>query len=114
MNADTEHTSLFIEWTIEHAPGLVIILSAVFGGAYWWLRKIFATSDKMEECKTELLGALDNHEERERKESRMFRNDVKTEMVDLRGETANVRRDLGELKNMLINWTRMHGDPVHK
>ena len=116
MTSETEHTSQLLLWMIEHAPGLVLLVTTAFGMVYWWMRKIFATSDKMQECKTELLGALDNHEERERRESREFRDDVKIEMADLRSDTSLVRRDLGELKNMLINWNRTHphGKPTHE
>jgi hypothetical protein len=106
MNEHDTSVHFFVEWLIEHWPGLILALSTIFGAVYWWMRKVFSTRDNTQECKIELLAAIKRHEEREREDLIQYRNDHATDMQILRNETGFVRRELAELKNLLIGYNK--------
>ena len=106
MVAEHEHTNMLVEWMIDHAPGVVIVLSTVAGGIYWWMCKVFTTKDNTESCKIELLAAMKLEKEQARETLKEYHEEHKADMQVLRNETSFVRRELAEFKNLLIGYSK--------
>lgn len=96
------HWNDLIEWMHEHWPILSGMVATIIGGVWMILHKTFPTHDKLALCKSDLIDQLKKHEEWEQKQHERASDTNAAQHNEIYKELGYVRRDVGELKNLLI------------
>ena len=65
MEIDHQHSVIFLDWLKYSWQWMVVVLSAITGGLWWAMHRVFATHRSQEVCKADLHEALMEHERKE-------------------------------------------------
>jgi len=96
------HWQDFVEWIHEHWPIISGMVVTIIGGFWLILHKTFPTHEKMELCKSDLDARIDKHELWEQEQHNKAAHENATQHREIREEVGHVRREVGDLKNLLI------------
>lgn len=106
----THPVETVIVWFVENTGAFTFVVATSVSGVWWALHRTFATHKSQQLCKTELMKALKEHEIMEHRELAEQTQQNATQHMELYHEIGYVRKDVSELKNLLINLSKEWGN----